>query len=360
MFTLPHHEKMIAEAIEMIQARKLDVIRCSLTGEAYATIHESEIRLTLSMDLAVEMIQSAEALLDRWEIRHWTLCSRPAPSFRLMNEESLGVFLHADSGRTRPLLTYLVGRLIYPSGVKTFNGRWTEAERIEFVISFRDRLDEASDETIDELLTILSTIDSVKNIALWQTQSSWRAAYRGKVQKLRDFYADDWSLTLLKELLDVLYADVMKWLMQTDSIDLYISKTGNRMTGGLISELARKKLNRDQSIARLNARGDQVTKRSGAKVVFELEKEFERRVVDGDIPAVPQKIKSLAAAIRRDNPTAAKASKPTASRKPKSARALQNAKVAALFSAMLDGQGKDNKLDSSSGEFDPTMPIEKK
>jgi hypothetical protein len=179
-------------------------------------------------------------------------------------------------------------------------------------------------------------VDSVKSLTLWQTEKTWRGQYTRKLKSLREADADDWQISDFLTFARELYSDVVKYLADTDKGTLYLEgPQGNRQATAVVSELAKKRVEKDRTFARLNATQGNVKRVKDGKSAIRLEDLYKERVKEGLEPRVPPTVAKAAEDARRA--LGLKANYSTAKSKTKHAnteRGRMNAKVREAFKSI--------------------------
>lgn len=259
----------IEDAFEAILDLGLNKIHCSVTGVAFGTISDSEIMETLQIELSSDIFMEVDDLVDQWELRHWTLSSRPSPAVRNMNETTLGSMLQTlEDGHLR-VAGYLLGRLMYPAPKNQF-GISVHAEKLQFLIGIQRVLAKQTPEAVNEVNEYLGLIDSVTGLGEWKRQSKWRNKYAKRLEAMTAVYDEDWSVDSLRELIKELYEDVLEWTATAKNKALHRT-IPNRMAQSVPSEAALKRLEKDQSAAFLGAQmREGVIKKTGDEAALSL------------------------------------------------------------------------------------------
>ena len=127
----------VTQALEVVKTRKLDQIRCCLTGAPYATVESDEILRALESEYLAHPKSNVDRLVDSWELRALTLNSQMLPSLRGVKQKALiPHMVRGHIGQVR-ILTYMMTRLMYPNVGGHFDSE-EQRNRMLFAIEFHD------------------------------------------------------------------------------------------------------------------------------------------------------------------------------------------------------------------------------
>lgn len=134
---------VIQDAMAKIKSRGLNKLYCSLTGAEYATLSNSEIELSLRVELQRVPLIDVDQLVNAFVLRHAALSSGPCPSLRVHKDHSTLLYLlkSSEQGPTR-LICYLTGRLFFEAltAEKEINSLSNRMAKLAFMRKMQVRL----------------------------------------------------------------------------------------------------------------------------------------------------------------------------------------------------------------------------
>jgi len=157
----------VIEALEVVKTRKLDQIRCCVTGAPYATIESDEILMALESEYLANRKASVDRLVDSWELRALTFNSQMLPSLRGVKETALIPHIaRGHAGQVR-VLTYMMTRLMYPNVGGHFDSE-AQRGRMLFASDFHDAALTWDESKVIATVQYLVAIDSFCNLTYWR------------------------------------------------------------------------------------------------------------------------------------------------------------------------------------------------
>lgn len=262
-------EAKVNAVYELIQQEKLDRIYCSITGMDYALLDESEIKAAVNIDVVMNPFASDESILDRWQLRHYAMCSAPSPVFRLFVKDHDGlktIILNTEQGDRR-LFGYLLGRFMHPES------QYDRVEKVTYLRQVQSLLDQQLDwltQTEGDgaearaCYESLALMDAIRSIKQWHSLSGWRSRFSDRLVQLLTVEGVTDYFKQLNDFITEVHEYALHWLKTSQSSPDRIAVGNRMMVGAAITILTRPIIEKPKNHIKTQLELDAITARARA------------------------------------------------------------------------------------------------